>query len=193
MHVATATLESLPGSPYSSSRFHDTEFLEKESHDAHEGRTWREKCHADKEGVLYIPPMAFKNALADAAKMLSLRIPGKGTKTYTKHFLSGVQVREPLSLGVKKSEVKGEWVFCNADGVRGSGKRVKRCFPVVPEWSGKLNFLVVDDTITEDVFTRVLKEAGMLIGVGRFRAGQGGYNGLFLVKSIKWAPYRMAA
>jgi hypothetical protein len=160
MRVATATLESI--SPYSQSKHYDVQRLGRatgsatESPKDHEARTWRERCHTDNDGHLFIPPMAFKNCLAEIAKYLSVQIPGKGKSTYTKHFEAGVMVLDGLVLPVKKDDVAGEWLFVPADGRRGSGKRVEKCFPVVREWTGKVQFHILDDVITPDVFEQHL-------------------------------------
>ena len=184
MKTATATLKSI--APYSQSRMHATDKIEKESHDAYEKRTWREKCHSNGDGNMFIPPMAFKFAIQRASEYLSEKIPGKGQATFSKHFKSGILVMEPLHLPVAKDTVEGEWLFVNSDGKRGSGKRVFRCFPVVREWSGQLVFHVLDDTITKDAFERTLREAGNFIGVGRFRPENGGFYGRFEVGKIAW-------
>lgn len=90
MKIATCKLESL--SPYSQSRYHETEKLNKEQPDDYRKRTWREHLHYNKDGAVYIPPMTFKNCLSEAAKFLGVQIPGKGKSTYTKHFEAGVLV-----------------------------------------------------------------------------------------------------
>lgn len=133
-----------------------------------------------------IPPMAFKNCIAEAAKFLSVQIPGKGKATWTKHFEAGILVVEPLVLPITADKVQCAWIHANADGIRGSGKRVMRCFPMILEWAGEVEFLVLDDLITEDVFRYHLEQAGKLIGVGRFRPRQGGFNGRFIVKNLTW-------
>lgn len=184
MHTATAHLKSV--SPYSQSRHHDTEKLAKELPKDFEARTWRERLHYDADGRVFIPPMCFKNCLSEAAKFLSRQIPGKGKATYTKHFEAGVLVPEPLILPLKKDDVKGEWLFLPADGKRGSGKRVDKCYPIIPEWSGNVQFLILDDMITEDVFTDHLKEAGRFIGIGRFRPRNNGFYGRFMVEGVEW-------
>lgn len=184
MHTATARLKSV--SPYSQSRHHDTEKLAKELPKDFEARTWRERLHYDADGRVFIPPMCFKNCLSEAAKFLSRQIPGKGKATYTKHFEAGVLVPEPLILPLKKDDVKGEWLFLPADGKRGSGKRVDKCYPIIPEWSGNVQFLILDDMITEDVFTDHLKEAGRFIGIGRFRPRNNGFYGRFMVEGVEW-------
>lgn len=185
MIKATVHLESV--SPYSPSRMHDTPKLEKEGWDDHEKRTWREKAHTDENGQIFLPPMGFKLCLAECAKFISEQIPGKGKATWTKHFEAGVLCMEPLVLPVKKDEVKGEWFNMNSDGKRGSGKRVRRCFPVIPEWKGSVNFYVIDRTITEKVFKHHMEEAGKFIGVGRFRPRNGGFYGRFKVTGLEWS------
>lgn len=184
MKTAIATLEST--SPYSQSRYVKVPKLDKESANDYEARTWRERIHSDSAGNVFIPPMAFKNCLSDAAKYLSVQIPGKGKATYTKHIEAGIIVVDPLVLPLKKDTVDGEWLFVPADGKRGSGKRVERCFPVVPQWSGDVTFLVMDETITREVFEYHLKQAGAFVGIGRFRPRNNGYYGRFTVKSLAW-------
>lgn len=191
MRIATATLESI--SPYSQSKYYETPKLGRatgsatESSRDYEERTWRDRCHVNADGQITIPPMAFKNCLAEIAKYLSVQIPGKGKSTYTKHFEAGVMVLEGLALPVKKDEVKGEWLFVPASGRRGDGKRVTKCFPVIHEWKGPVTFHVLDDVITEHVFEQHLREAGNFIGIGRFRPRNNGYYGRFAVKSIRWS------
>ncbi len=184
MKTAIATLHSV--SPYSQSKFHDTPKREKEGANDYEARTWKERTHADDTGHVYIPPMAFKNCISEAAKFLSMQIPGKGKSTYTKHFEAGLLVMEPLVLPIQKDSIPGEWFFVPSDGRRGGGSRVKRCFPVIREWQGNVHFHVLDDTITNDVFAHHLTEAGKFIGIGRFRPRNNGFYGRFRVEKIKW-------
>lgn len=184
MRICESTLESL--TPYSQSRYHDTAKLPKESSGDYEERTWRERVHSDDKGIIYMPPMAFKNAMSEIAKFLAIQIPGKGKSTYTKHFEAGVMVLDGLSLGVKKDEVEGEWFFVPSDGKRGGGSRVKRCFPVIRNWGGTVKFYILDDTITEEVFEQHLREAGNFIGLGRFRPRNNGFYGRFKVVKVKW-------
>jgi hypothetical protein len=184
MRTAIATLRGI--SPYSQGRAHFIPHNEKETHDDHENRTWRDRVHANEAGNVFIPPMAFKNCLSEIAKFLGIQIPGKGKSNYTKHFEAGVLVMEPLVLPIKKEDVEGEWLFVPADGKRGGGKRVRKCFPVIHEWKGDVPFVVIDDTITNDVFKKHLEEAGSFIGIGRFRPRNNGYYGRFVVEKIKW-------
>lgn len=185
MKIATATLASV--SPYSQSRHHDIPRDPKETARDHEERTWRERVHATDEGFVQIPPMAFKNALSEVAKYLSVQIPGKGKSTYTKHFEAGVLCVEPLVLPLKKDGIDGEWLFLPSDGKRGGGKRVMKCYPLIRHWGGKVDFHILDETVTQDVFRNHLEQAGAFIGIGRFRPRNNGYYGRFKVESLKWA------
>lgn len=172
-------------SPYSQSRFHNTAKLPKEQADDYEKRTWRERMHYDETGQVFIPQMALKNAISEAAKYLSKQIPGKGKATYTKHFEAGVLCLEPIFIGVKKDDVEGEWLHLNSDGKRGGGSRVMRCMPCIRQWQGAASFVVIDDIITKDVFLEHLQTAGQLIGIGRFRPRNNGFYGRFFVESLK--------
>ncbi len=175
-------------SPYSQGRHFDhaeAPPLEKESADAYERRCWRHRIHKDESGEVFIPPMAMKNCLAEAAKFLSLQIPGKGKATYTKHFEAGIMVIDPIKLGVQADALQGESLFVPADGKRGSGRRVTRIFPLIPSWQGSTVIHVIDETITEDVLRKHLIEAGNLIGMGRFRPRNNGYYGRFTLVDLK--------
>ena len=187
MRRVVATIEGI--TPLSQGRFHETEKLPKEAADDYERRTWRNRLHTDKAGMVFIPPMAFKNCVRDAAKYISMGIPGKGKATYTKHFKSGIMVLEGLTLPIHKDDVEGEWLFVPSDGRVGGGKRVKKCFPRIDEWGGDVEFHIVDDVITPEVFEHHLKEAGSFTGIGRFRpsSDSGGFYGRFIVKKFVWA------
>lgn len=173
-------------SPYSQSFRHEEPKLPNETHDDYEKRTWREKSNTKPDGRIYIPAMAFKQAIDGAAKMVGGKIPGKASATYSKLFVTGVAVFEDLVLLDTKDSVQSIRINANADGVRGSGKRVWRYFPIVPQWGGTLPVAVLDDTIPNDVFERVMVAAGRAQGVGRFRPEKGGTNGRFSIESFTW-------
>lgn len=185
MKVCIATLESL--SPYCQSRYHATEKLTKEGPDDYEKRTWRNKTHVDGDGNIVIPPMQFKFAIDAAAKRLRMKIPGKQNSEYGKHIAGGVMVLEGITLPIKRDQVEGQWLHLNADGRRGGGKRVMRCIPTIPKWSGEMQFFLADDVITKEVFEAHLREAGMLVGVGQHRPENGGFCGRFKVVKVKWS------
>lgn len=190
MKKAIVTLEGL--APYSQSRFHNTEKLNKEGAGDYEKRTWIEKAHWDDEGRLTMPALAFKNAIAEAAKYLSEQIPGKGKATYTKHFEAGISVVEDSLVSIKgetvtRENIVGDTLHVPSDGRRGGGSRVLRTFPTIGKgWTATIEFLIFDDVITEDVFRRTLLQAGQLIGVGSFRVRNNGTRGRFKPTAIEW-------
>lgn len=183
MRTCTVTISGQ--APYSASRAHCDEKLPKETAEAYEDRTWRSKAHVE-NGTVVIPPMAFKMGLDRAAKMLGRQIPGKGKSTYTKFFESGVIVTEPVPIAPEDA-IKKERIHANADGVRGSGKRVWRNFPRVDDWQGTVTFHVIADEITKDIFEEAVRYAGIAVGVGRFRPERGGYFGRFTVDNFSWS------
>lgn len=187
MKRAVATLKSV--GPYSQSKFYEVEKKEKEGHAEYEERTWRERMHCNADGKVFIPPMAFKNCLAEAAKFLSVQIPGKGKTTYTKHFEAGIMIQSEVVLPLLKKDVKGEWLFVPASGRRGDGKRVKKCFPLIPSWEGNVEIFIIDDTITEAPLRYHLEQAGQLIGIGRFRPRNNGYYGRFKLIKMTFEDY----
>ena len=184
MAIAIATLESI--SPIQFGRMYSIEKLDKEQAGDYEIRTWRERCHYDDKGMLFIPPMCFKKSLDGAAAFLSRGIKERGKATYTKHFLAGVLVMDPLPLPIHKDKVRGLWLNVPSDGRPGGGRRVPKCFPVVDNWSGEVKYHILDSIITEDVFKETLVEAGNFIGILAFRPQRGGYFGRYKVNDFKW-------
>lgn len=83
-------------------------------------------------------------------------------------------------------EVWGDWIFTPADGVPGSGKRVWKCYPMIDSWQAQVDFIILDDVITKDVFEEILSQAGLLIGLGRFRVRNRGTYGRFRLDSVEW-------
>lgn len=185
MRICLATLESI--TPYSQSRAFQSEPNEKESKAKFEERCWREKAHANEAGEIFIPAMSLKYAVDEACKRLGLQIPGQGKTRYTKYFEAGQYCMEGPTIGIKVADVPGEWVYCNADGKRGSGTRVMRCFPVIAQWKATAKFAVLDEKIPEDVFEQCLRESGLYVGIGRFRPQNQGFYGRFKLVEAKWS------
>jgi hypothetical protein len=184
MYRAIVTLRGT--APYSQSRQHLTDKLDGETHEEFDRRTWREKCNCAKDGEVYIPAMAFKQAMDSAAKRLAIPDPDNRKANFTKYFVSDVICEANLLIGVHKDEMPSITISANVDGVRGSGKRVPRTFPQVQEWEGQTSFLVMEEKIKAETFERVLRAAGQSIGVGQFRAEKGGLNGRFEIVKVKY-------
>src|SRR5262245_10234253 len=188
---ADCTLQSTENAPLSMSRHYiDPPKGKKESPADYDERTWRERLHYDAEENVFLNNMAFKWCISDSARLLGMKIPGKGVATYSKYFDSGILVLQGMMLGLKKNDVTPEKLFVPADGKHGSGKRVWRTFPLIPAWSGTVQFIILNRIITPEVFQEHLEEAGRFIGLGRFRPQRGGYYGRFSVKNIEFTEDR---
>jgi hypothetical protein len=175
--------------PYSPSKAVDPDLvpkLDKEKPDEYDKRTWRHKATVDTAGNVCIPAMAFKMAVDEAVKRLALQVPGRGKTTYTKFFVAGQICDGDVPIGAHIDDVPPIVIWANADGVRGSGKRVKRAFPYIEKWKGTANFQILDDAIPNAIFEKAIVEAGRLIGIGRFRPEKGGFLGRFSVTAMTW-------
>lgn len=177
MKIVSIRLKS--ASPISFGRHHTTPKKDRELANEYEHRTWQERLHYTAEGEVFIQPMALKNCLASTAKFLGLQIPGKGKSTYTKHFESGLLCTDPIKLGIHKDTVEREVLFVPSDGIRGSGKRVEKVFPLIREWQGEATLYVLDDILSQKVLETHLDAAGKFIGLGRFRPQNNGFYGRF--------------
>lgn len=194
MNVSSAIASIRGISPYSQSRQHDAPKFDKESHDDYDRRTWREKLNLSGDGKsVVIPAHAMHQCIAAGAKYSKRQIPGQGKATWTAKFLAGIMIADDIRLDIDPASVDSVTISANADGVRGSGKRVPRRFPIMPEWSAEFEVFILDDIITPEVFKEMLTTAGMFIGIGRFRPEKGGINGRFAVEAVDWNDRRKLA
>jgi len=187
MKIAKVQLTGI--TPYSQSKNIDQ--LEhpknpKEGPDAYEERTWRFRMHVNADGYVVIPQTCFTNCIKSSARRLQIQVKGKGKTLYTKYFEAGIDAEGDMVLDVKADDVKGERLFVPSDGKRGGGKRVYRTFPRIDKWSGRMTFFILDDMITEEVFTQVLRSSGILVGIGRFRPENCGFYGRFRLDAMEW-------
>lgn len=186
MYRAVVILKSATGSSLSCSRQHRSDFKDGESHEDYDARTWREKANYDEEGIVFIPAIAFKQAMDLAAKRLAIPDPDNKRANFTKYFVSDVICENNLSIGVHKDKMPSITINANVDGVRGSGKRVPRTFPQIGSWRGTTSFLIMENKIKCEHFEKVLAMAGQSIGVGQFRPEKGGLNGRFKIEKITY-------
>lgn len=182
MYRAIVSIKGL--APLSQSKMHDAPKLDGESHSDYDARTWREKCNYDGDGTVFVPAMAFKQAMDIAAKRLAIPDPDNKRANLTKFFVSDVICEANLSIGVNKDDMPCVRINANSDGVRGSGKRVLRTLPQIQEWKGDTSFLIMEEKIKPEIFERVLAAAGRSVGVGQFRPEKGGLNGRFEIASM---------
>lgn len=172
------------------SKFIATPRKDKETAQDHEARCWKERAHVNERGRIILPAIAFRHCITDAARFLgssgALQIPGRGKATYTKHFEAGIMVANDIETEYTLDTVKPLWLLVPSDGRRGGGSRVQKCFPVIERWAGTLIVNILDNTITKEVFERVIREAGNFIGIGAWRLQNRGNYGRFLVEKITW-------
>jgi len=189
---ATCTFVLKGISPYSQSKPHLEEYEPGESHDDYRKRTWRSHLHVDKNGEVFIPPGGIKNCISEAAKFMSIKVPGGGKATYTKNVEAGVAVIKPVMLGVKAKDVVSETLFLPSDGKRGSGKRVWKTYPQMLEWGGDVEVIILDETVLQTsqrsgnpVLQDIIEGGGQYIGLGRFRPRQNGWYGRYTVEDFR--------
>lgn len=186
MKTAIAKIKFL--TPYCQSRYHGTAKNSKELPDAYERRTWQERMHYDPETKeVFIPALAFSNSIKEAAKYISMSVPGKARSTYTKHFDAGVMVLDEVMTGRTIDQAVEKQMFVPSNGQRGGGTRVMKSYPILmPPLEVEVTYQIMDDLITAEVFAAHLQQAGNLIGVGSFRIRNSGVFGRFQVQGIDW-------
>ena len=192
--IARVTISGI--TPLSQSRGHDDPKLDGERPDDYDQRTWRSKLNtSERDGrqTVVIPAHGLHQAIAAAAKYSKRQIPGQGKATWTAKFTAGITLLEDPPLNIDPATVDSVTISANADGVRGSGKRVRRKFPVMSKWSATFDVIILDPIITQEIFREMLEMAGMFIGVGRFRPEKGGTNGRFRIDNIEWQDNRRLA
>jgi hypothetical protein len=197
----------------SQSHQHGQPWLEGEAADAYDLRTWKYKLNTEVvEGrpIMVIPAMAIQRAMAEGARFSKKQMEGYGKSTWAKRFEAGVSVLAPIVVEHTcycQQPTSGEPVFypiepevvpcvvisANADGVRGSGRRVPRRLPQIPPgWRACFDVLILDPMITAPIFSEMLDYTGMFTGLGQFRPQQGGCNGRFATVSIDWTDARQS-
>lgn len=183
MRVATVKIKGL--TPYSQSKALQSEKSKDETYDDFDRRIWKEHMHVNDAGDVFIPPVSITQGMAAAASYL-----GKGgelkkikSSTWAQNFACGLAVGKGPALNHEGA--RPERVYCHADGKRGSGSRVWRTFPIFDEWSAVLTIHIMDDTIPEDVFVKVLHAFGLFIGIGRGRPQNTGYLGRFTIEDCR--------
>jgi hypothetical protein len=191
--IATVTLTGI--SPMTQSHQHDAPKMEGENMNDYDLRTWRHKLNVSDDGSsIVLPAHGVHQCIAAAAKYSKRQIPGQGKATWTAKFTAGIMLMENPSLGIDPATVNSITISANADGVRGSGKRVPRRFPVIPiGWSTTFDVYILDPIITEQVFREMVELAGMFIGMGQFRPQNGGTNGRFKLTRLDWQDNRQIA
>lgn len=168
--------------PYSQSKPVQSVKEENEDYDAFDQRTAPEHLHVTADGLVFIPPMAIKHCISDAAAYASEKIKGGYRTTYTKHFKSGIMVVEPFTFDPKVhlKDVTYQRLFVPAGGKPGIGTRVYRTFPeIAAGWVASGTIYVTDPIIPLAKVAKYLEVGGRMKGLGRFRPENRGYYGRF--------------
>jgi len=185
LSLITANCEIESIAPMCQSRFHGEPHLEGEADDAYDIRTWRSHLHVT-NGTVHIPARAIHDGLTEAAKYSKRQIPGQGKATWTAKFAAGIALLSDLDLGIDPASVDYVPVYCHANGTRGSGRRVIRRFPLIPSWTAIFEVQILDPIITQEIFTEMLEQAGMFVGVGQNRPQNRGTHGRFKINSVEY-------
>jgi hypothetical protein len=193
MDITIARISIRGASVLTQSRYHETPKNKGELPGDYDRRTYLQRLHTIPEtGQVLIPRAGMHQAVVSGAKYSKRQIPGQGKSTWTAKFQSGITVEGPLLLTrdgapITRNDTSFLDVYANADGVRGSGKRVMRRFPQIPAgWECTFNIVVLDPIILCDVLKEFISIAGMFIGVGQYRPMNGGDNGRFELVNIEW-------
>ena len=194
MEITTARVTVQGTAALTQSRFHETPKNKGELPQDYDRRTYLERLHV-LDGNVIIPRAGMHQCLAAAAKYSKRQIPGQGKATWTAKFQSGLTVEGPLRLmrdgkPITPAGTNYLDIYANADGVRGSGKRVMRRFPQIPiGWTTSFDIIVLDPIIMEDVLAEFIGIAGMFVGLGQYRPCNGGDNGRFSLSSLVWKAH----
>ncbi|HPQ70608.1 MAG TPA: hypothetical protein PKW95_15900 [bacterium] len=174
-------------SPYSNSRYLNIEKGQNQSYDEWEDEHWREKLHYDRDGQVFIPPMALHYALSETAKFLGKKVKGS-QRGFTAQFTKGIAIDQRLYLGVhiEDPRIYPEKIHVPSDGKRGGAKRVARVFPTIDEWRTEATVHIAAPEITKDIFEEHIVATGFFNGLGRFRPQNNGYYGRFVVEDLVW-------
>lgn len=174
----------LRGISYYSQSKKYTEKVKPSDMQAYEEANWRKKLHVNSDGKVVLPGTGLKQAVESAARLAGDKVAGRGNKTWGSLFISGIMVTEDFVLNVDADTVVGETYSCDSQGNRGdySSKRVDRVFPMIPPgWEATGEIHIINPDIKAEKLEEYLRNAGAMIGVGRFRPSKGGHNGRFHV------------
>ena len=184
--MRTATVKIKGMSSYSQSQALKSEKGKSESYHDFEDRVWVERMHLDSDDNVIIPIDCITQGMSTSASYLGKtgELAKKGQSTWAENIRCGIVLTKSPCIG-KKSDAKEEWVYCHANGKRGPGTRVWRKFPMFYDWSTTMVITILDDSIPNEVFEKVIRAFGLFNGIGRHRPQNGGYHGRFDVISCE--------
>jgi hypothetical protein len=170
----------------------------KESNDDMMNRVWPERAHVNEKGQVVIPAMAITQSIREAARLCMEKVPRGGGAKWGNRFKTGIQTtHNPKLLKPSGNGKLSTKPFMKKDLVadkkmqqinnKGTTKLVYRVIPYCPEWEAECTCIVFDDVITNDIFERFAKEAGVRCGIGVHRQQNGGCWGSFRADNFVWS------
>ncbi len=176
------------------SRYHNTPRkagAQQENDEQYEQRCWKEKFWYNPDGKILIPGRAFRGALVSYNQYAPKKIKGMGQATYTKRFLRGVMATGDAIVDATREDVIESPEFVPVQ--KGKSTRVLRIYPILDlmkeagvHWVTEIEFLITDPVIGNDIFEQSFRDAGIFIGVGRYRPEVGGFYGRFQPMKFEW-------
>ena len=197
MSLTSVTFTIDGSAPYSQSR--RVEVFEpkgaKESHDEWDERIWKLKAHTNAKGRVLIPAHGLHQAIVLGAQKGRLKPTAakSAREGLSKRLETGIMLIGDAETNVTIDDAHMEAIQANADGKRGSGKRVTRRFPVWNDWQATFDVVLIDETLTVDDLKAAVRWAGLVAGIGRFRPSNGGSNGRFTIKDVAVGTFAEAA
>lgn len=153
----------------------------RETDEAYDAAVCRDRAHYTAEGYAVITPRFFKKSLELTPLYLKEKIPGSRGGTYTKYFKSGLACTQGIVLPFTREDIPLLWVTV----ITKEGYMISGSYPTIEKWAGMTEWLVYDDILTKDVLLRHFICAGIAVGIGKWRVGNGGEYGRFSIQEIQ--------
>lgn len=134
-------------------------------------------AYRDDSGTLYIPCIAFRQALVSAGK--NRKIGKQFATTLLKGSVMDRDRRSPL-VHPATGEIIAEYEIDQRSVVISSA-RVMRARPRIEFWAAEVPLDYDEDQIDPDIIEQFLKQAGIRVGVLDYRVEKGGWFGRFAV------------
>ncbi len=141
----------------------------------------RQGLYRNDDGTLYIPSIAFRNAMLKAAGMH--RVKKYSGRTIAASSVFNVDSRTPLVHPETNVPLTDEWnVHTVRVVVQGNG--IIRSRPEIPEWAAVASFEVILADMQPVILEQWFNEAGRVAGVGDWRPEKQGPHGRFTAQLI---------
>jgi hypothetical protein len=153
--------------------------LREESDVDYDTAVMRDRAHYTAEGFATIPQRHFKKALELSPSYLNEKL--KGGRTLTKYFKSALACTQGIVLPYTRTDIP----LLSVTVITKEGYMVTSTHPTIEKWEGSTEWLIYDDLLTQDLLLRHFRAAGIYVGVGKWRVGNGGEYGRFGIVDIQ--------